>query len=107
MMIVNTPAGQHLLELCQAKINAQPSNYSDFVKRNGQLDHPLKRYRYYGDFIKDYEEHDFLWASQKNLKEEKQSVRKAILKMWIKDCILSMPMGNQIVRILRSITQKQ
>ena len=107
MLIVNTPAGQHLLELCQAKINDLPGNYSDFIKRNGQLDHPLKRFPHYADFIKDYEEHGFLWASQNHLKEEKQRVRTAILKMRIKDCILSMPMGNQVVRILRSIKQKK
>lgn len=101
MLIVNTPAGQHLLELSQARINSLPSNYSDFVRRNGQLDHPLKRYHHYDDFIKDYEEHGFLWASHNNLKEEKQRVRKAILKKWIKDCILSMPIGNQFLKIMR------
>ncbi len=107
MLIVNTPAGQHLLELCEAKINVLPSNYSDFIKRNGQLDHPLRRFHLYGNFIKDYEEHGFLWASQKNLKEEKQNVRKALLKMRIKDCILSMPLGNKVVGILRNIKQKR
>lgn len=102
MVIVNTQAGRKLLSDCHSYLNVSSADYSEFIKRNGQLDHPLKRFDLYEDFVRDYTEYGFLWAAKKNLKKEKKYIRRSLLKMRIKDIIFSIPFGEKILDIIRN-----
>lgn len=101
MVIINTPAGQKLLTECQPNVNVLAADYAGFIKRNGQLDHPLKKFSLYDEFVKDYTDHGFLWAAKKNLKTEHKNVRRAFLKMRIKNVVFSIPLGNKILSLIR------
>ena len=101
MVIVNTQGGQHLLDECSSMVNVVFGDYSDFVKRNGQLDHPIKKFGLYDDFVRDYTDHGFLWAAKRNLKIEQKNVRKSLLKMRIKDTLFSIPLGEKIIYYIR------
>lgn len=102
MVIVNTQAGRKLLSDCHSYLNVSSADYSEFIKRNGQLDHPLKRFDLYEDFVRDYTEYGFLWAAKKNLKKEKKYIRRSLLKMKIKDIIFSVPFGEKIINLMRN-----
>lgn len=101
MVIVNTPAGRKLLTDCHPCLNVLPADYSGFIKRNRQLNHPLKRFRLYDDFARDYTDHGFLWAAKRNLETEQNNVRKSLLKMRIKDALFFIPFGEKIINYIR------
>ena len=105
MVIVNTEGGQHLMDECNSMMNIVSGDFSDFVKRNGQLDHPINKYRLYDEFVKDYQEHGFLWAAKKSTKDEKKRVKKAILKTKIKEIVFS-PLGKHIIRFFGILDDK-
>lgn len=102
MVIVNTSAGRELLSDCQSYLNVLSADYSGFINRNGQLDHPLKRFDLYDDFARDYTDHGFLLAAKRNLKIEKKKVRRSFLKMRIKDALFSIPFGEKIINYMRN-----
>lgn len=91
MVIVNTQQGSILLDNCASSLDMTPGVYQDFINRNGQLQHPIKKNAFYDSFAALYPEEGFLRAAKDSLKEEKIRLKKQILRTKIINIIKSIP----------------
>lgn len=101
MVIVNTPKGEALVEKCGTIIDKTNGDYQDFVKRNGQLHHPIKKNAYFESFAIEYTMNGFLNAAKNNLKVEKRRLKKELFRVKVKELIESIPVLNAIIKIIR------
>lgn len=101
MLIVNTPQGMILMNECDTLINTVAGNYHDFVRRNGQLHHPIKKNSFYDSFVVEYPLKGFLFAAKICLKNEKKRIKKQILRSKIVDFIKKVPGTAYIIKIIR------
>lgn len=76
MFIVNTEKGIALLDSYKDAFIIVSSEYDGFVKRNGQLSHPLKKNERYEGFKKDYPALGFHKATKKHLRKQMLIIRK-------------------------------
>jgi coenzyme F420-reducing hydrogenase beta subunit len=83
MVIVNTPKGDALVEKCSSLIDKTTGDYSDFVRRNGQLHHPIKKNAFYESFLIEYPKDGFKKAAQRSLKGEIKRLRKELFRHWL------------------------
>ena len=75
MVIVNTEKGNVFLKDNIGSLNLIEADYSGFVKRNGQLHHPIKKHDKYDEFIAEYKKSGFLKASRKCLRGTKRQIK--------------------------------
>ena len=75
MLIVNTEKGSVFLKENIDTLNLIETDYNSFVKRNGQLHHPIKKHDNYDEFIVEYKEHGFLKASKRCLRRTKREIK--------------------------------
>lgn len=101
MLIVNTEHGRALVDSIEAHINKTEGDYKDFVKRNGQLHHPIKKNANYDSFAIEYPLKGFFDAAKNNLKVEKQRLKKELFRVKVKELIKSIPILNAIIKRIR------
>lgn len=101
MVIVNTQKGELMVEKCSSLIDKTNGDYSDFVRRNGQLHHPIKKNAFYDSFAIEYPHNGFLNAAKNNLKVEKRRLKKELFRVKVKELIESIPVLNAIIKIIR------
>lgn len=80
MVIVNTKEGFALLDKCDSLLDKIVGDYQYFIKRNGQLHHPIKRHDSYDNFKKEYLQKGFLKAAKNSLKKHKRQLRKVLFR---------------------------
>lgn len=102
MLIVNTLKGMKLLNECNTLINTMAGNYHDFVRRNGQLHHPIKKNNFYDSFVAEYPLKGFLNTAKTCLKNEKIRIKKQILRSKIVDFVKSIPGAEYFINKIRS-----
>jgi coenzyme F420-reducing hydrogenase beta subunit len=83
MVIVNTAKGEELVDQCGSKIDKTAGDYRDFIKRNGQLHHPIPKNAFYDTFMSEYPHVGFLKAASSCLKTEKKRLKKQIFRQWL------------------------
>lgn len=83
MVIVNTSQGTGLVDNCASLIDKTIGDYQDFIKRNGQLHHPIKKNAFYEFFLSEYPQKGFLKAAQNSLKVDKKRLRKELFRKWV------------------------
>ena len=101
MLIVNTPQGMRFKKECATIINTTVGDYSDFVRRNGQLHHPIKKNSFYDSFAAKYPLNGFLYTAKTCLKNEKKRIKKLILRSIIVDFIMKVPGTAYIINKIR------
>ena len=75
MLIINTSKGERLVNNHKDYLHMLPSEYISFVKRNGQLHHPIKKDDNYQSFLYDYGRMGFIHAAKKNLWKRSLEIR--------------------------------
>ena len=75
MLIINTNKGERLVNNHKDYLHMLPSEYISFVKRNGQLHHPIKKDDNYQSFLYDYGRMGFIHAAKKNLWKRSLEIR--------------------------------
>lgn len=83
MLIVNTSHGEDFLELCGTNIHKTDGDYHDFIRRNGQLHHPIKKNAFYDTFLFEYPEKGFLKAARQSTSEDKKRLKKQLFRQWL------------------------
>ena len=94
--------GEEFVEKCSSWIDKTIGDYNDFIRRNGQLHHPIKKNRYYDTFAADYPLKGFLDAASVCLKIEKSQIKKQLLRTRITDFIKRVPGVKYVFKIIRS-----
>lgn len=101
MVIVNTPEGESLVDKSGSLIDKTKGDYQDFVIRNGQLHHPIKKNRYYESFAADYPLKGFLDAASSSLKDEVKLLKKRLFRTRITGLIKRLPGTEWIINKTR------
>lgn len=97
MIIVNTIQGKSLMSKCKSSIECESWDYEDFIRRNGQLDHPINIHPQRKLFEEIYSVNGFEVAINSTLGETLRIIRKSILLNKIKYLILRIPFIGRIV----------
>lgn len=91
MVIVNTNNGTELFNEIKEQLNQCEGDYSIFVKRNGQLHHPMRRSVGYDMFAKLYPQLGFKNAARKSLTADYCRIRKNMFLNCLSSVIYSVP----------------
>lgn len=83
MVIVNTLKGESLVETCGSLIDKVIGDYQDFIKRNGQLHHPINKNAFYDSFLMEYPRDGFFMAAHHSLRIEKKRLRIDLFRHWL------------------------
>ena len=97
MVIVNTQKGSALLEDCSSLLDKTVGDYQDFINRNGQLHHPIKKNSCYDSFAFEYPSNGFLKTAKDNLKFEKRRLKRELLRAKVVGYIQSNKVLNTIL----------
>lgn len=103
MVIVNTAKGEEVVEKCSSMLDKTTGSYQDFIKRNGQLHHPIKKNRYYDTFEADYSLKGFLGTASVCLKNEKSLIKKQLLRTRLSDFINRLPGARYLIKIIKNL----
>ena len=87
MLIVNSEKGVNLIKEGQDLISLLSGDYSGFVKKNGQLSHPIKKNERYEGFKTDYPRLGFHKAAKKHLRMQILIIRKNMFINKIADLV--------------------
>ena len=97
MIIVNTIHGKSLMSKCESLIECNSWGYEDFIRRNGQLNHPINIHPKRKLFEEIYSANGFEVAINSTLDETLRMIRKNILLNKIKHFILRIPFIGKII----------
>lgn len=97
MIMVNTIHGKALMSNCESLIECKSWDYEDFIRRNGQLEHPIKKHPQKKLFEEIYSANGFEVAINLTLDETLRIIRKNILLNKMKCLILKIPFIRKIV----------
>ena len=76
MVMANTNQGAKLLQEASSMLNLLDGDYSDFVKRNGQLEHPIKKHPKYEEFAQHYPQKGFLTSISSCIAADLKRIRR-------------------------------
>lgn len=91
MIIVNTDKGIILQNGIAEQLNLCEGNCSDFIKRNGQLHHPIKKSVGYEEFASLYPKLGFKTAAKRSLNADYRRIRKNMFLNCLSSVIYSVP----------------
>lgn len=92
MIIVNTMHGQQLFDIDDSKFDFVSWNYEDFIRRNGQLDHPIRKNPKRGQFETVYLSTNFGNAIDETLHDTIKTIKKGILLNKLKKYLIRFPL---------------
>ena len=102
MIIVNTEAGDRLLEICGNSYKAISWEYEDFIKRNGQLKQPIKRHVKRDEFEHLYCSKGYEYALNKTLRNDLKKIRKSFFLNAIASLVHRTPIVKSVYNIIRN-----
>lgn len=102
MVIPNTVKGVSLLGEIAEHLNLREGNYPDFVSRNGQLQHPLKKSMGYDKFATLYPTTGFKAAAKVCLKADMRRIRKNMFLNTLATVIYSIPGMKYVLNKIRN-----
>lgn len=102
MLIVNTEHGNALVDSLVMHISKTEGNYQDFVKRNGQLHHPIKKNPFYDTFSVRYPKDGFLISAKDNLKVDKRRLKKELFRVRVREFIKSIPGVKLVIKQIKN-----
>lgn len=97
MIMVNTISGKRLMSMSGSLIICKSWNYEDFIKRNGQLDHPIKKHPKRKQFEEIYSAYGFEEAIDIVLDETLKTIKRNLFRNKIKSLILNTPIIGKII----------
>ena len=97
MLIVNTSKGASLVSKISPFVNLLDGNYADFVKRNGQLHHPIKKSMGYAKFSELYPQIGFINSAKIGLRDDLRRIKRNIAINRLSSIIYTIP-GVKLLR---------
>lgn len=100
MIMANTEAGKHLLEICNDTIEQVEWSYEDFILRNGQLKQPIKKHTKRTEFENLYKRKGFKVALSETLKENIKDIKWSLFRSGVKFILYRIPIVRSLIKSL-------
>lgn len=97
MIMVNTILGKRLMSMCKLLIVCESWNYEDFIRRNGQLSHPINKHPQKKKFEEIYSTQGFEKAIDVALEETLKTIKRNLFRNKLKRFILKTPFIGKMI----------
>lgn len=97
MIMINTISGKRLMSISKSLIVCKSWDYEDFIRRNGQLDHPICMHPKRQQFEEVYYANGFEKAINITLEETLKTIKRNLFRNKVKSLIIKIPfIGKKI-----------
>lgn len=97
MIMINTISGKRLMSISKSLIVCKSWDYEDFIRRNGQLDHPISMHPKRQQFEEVYYANGFEKAINITLEETLKTIKRNLFRNKVKSFIIKIPfIGKKI-----------
>lgn len=102
MMTINTERGESLKNIILSNVVLSHIEYSELIKTQGQLRHPMQKHKFYDKFENEFTNADYNLLIRKLLKDEVKRIKKNIFISSIRDIIYRLPFFYTLRNLLRN-----